>query len=865
MTVEAVKGIANKLNISQWKKVTTSACIDGSLNNMVPTQTEEYDSETGTDPNRVLQANCTCSYEGDLCHITSISMIRMNFKGEIPDEFENLTFLQRLKYAFSQNSVAKLMFANVSSDLTRNYLSGTIPTFLARLPLIQLVTMGNRLTGSIPEELGNLSTLQELNVEDNLLGGPLPASLGNLSLLYRLVLTANNFTGQIPESFGKLKNLEQFRTDGNTFSGQLPSFIGNWTKLKALNMQGTSMEGPIPPTLSLLKNLTELRITDLNGSSSKFPDLSNLISLEVLVLRNCLITGSIPDYIGDMKSLKTLDLSFNQLSGVIPTTIQTLEKLVNVFLTNNSLTGAIPDKLSAPLYNMKIDLSYNNFTEIASVLSSCQPTTTNLASSYSSNDNKISWCMKKGLPCSQKPKYHSLFINCGGLRVKYENEDYLEDDSQNGNGASYFFSDSLERWAFSSTGVFPGNDNSNSTTTNDPSRIVTGPELYQSARVAATSLKYYGLCMIKGNYKLKLQFAEIMYTDDQTYKSLGRRLFDVYIQGKRYLKDFNIAKEAGGVGKIITEEYNVDVNETTLEIHLYWAGKGTTSLPERGDYGPLISAISVTPNFPVDTGGMGLSGGAIAGIVISLFVVTSLILLLFLRKKGYLWRKDVRNSELGGLKTGYFSLKTIKAATNNFDSANKIGEGGFGPVYKGIMSDGVTVAVKQLSSKSKQGNREFVNEIGMISALQHPNLVKLYGCCIEGNQLLLIYEYLENNSLARALFEEGNILELVDPSLESKYTEEEAIMLLNISLLCTNPSANLRPQMSSVVSMIEGNIPIEASEVQMQSKTIGGTMKGLEMISTFSNDSEVKKIMADGPWESPSTSKENDLYPVHFD
>ena len=74
-----------------------------------------------------------------------------------------------------------------------------------------------------------------------------------------------------------------------------------------------------------------------------------------------------------------------------------------------------------------------------------------------------------------------------------------------------------------------------------------------------------------------------------------------------------------------------------------------------------------------------------------------------------------------------------------------------------MLPDGTLIAVKQLSSKSKQGNREFVNEIGMISALQHPNLVKLYGCCIEGNQLLLIYEYMENNSLASALF--GKVLE----------------------------------------------------------------------------------------------------------
>ncbi|XVE53069.1 hypothetical protein DITRI_Ditri02bG0174800 [Diplodiscus trichospermus] len=105
------------------------------------------------------------------------------------------------------------------------------------------------------------------------------------------------------------------------------------------------------------------------------------------------------------------------------------------------------------------------------------------------------------------------------------------------------------------------------------------------------------------------------------------------------------------------------------------------------------------------------------------------------------------------LQTTSFTLRQIKAATNNFDSANKIGEGGFGPVYKGILADGTAIAVKQLSAKSKQGNREFVTEIGMISALRHPHLVKLYGCCIEGDQLLLIYEYLENNSLARALFD----------------------------------------------------------------------------------------------------------------
>ncbi|KAK9904389.1 hypothetical protein M0R45_000755 [Rubus argutus] len=127
----------------------------------------------------------------------------------------------------------------------------------------------------------------------------------------------------------------------------------------------------------------------------------------------------------------------------------------------------------------------------------------------------------------------------------------------------------------------------------------------------------------------------------------------------------------------------------------------------------------------------------------------------------------IRAKNLKGvdLQTGKFTLRQIKDATNDFDISNKIGEGGFGPVYKGLLSDGTAIAVKQLSAKSKQGNREFLNEIGMISALQHPHLVKLYGCCIEGNQLLLVYEYMENNSVASALFgEKENQLKLDWPT-----------------------------------------------------------------------------------------------------
>uniref|UniRef100_A0A2N9I9G8 Protein kinase domain-containing protein n=1 Tax=Fagus sylvatica TaxID=28930 RepID=A0A2N9I9G8_FAGSY len=344
-----------------------------------------------------------------------------------------------------------------------------------------------------------------------------------------------------------------------------------------------------------------------------------------------------------------------------------------------------------------------------------------------------------------------------------------------------------------------------------------------------------------------------------------------------------------------------------------------------------------------------LSCFGISSIVLDIFqnaILSSLFLAAFFGGKAVWEGRISREEELRGLdlQTGFFTYRQIKAATNNFNAANKLGEGGFGSVYKGILLDGTIIAVKQLSSKSKQGSREFVNEIGMISGLQHPNLVRLYGCCIEAKQLLLVYEYMENNSLANALFgpvdgrlkldwparqkiclgiarglaflheestlkivhrdikstnvlldrdlnpkisdfglakldeeenthistriagtigymapeyalwgyltykadvysfgvvaleivagrnnmkyrpnenyvclldwaivlqQKGNLMELVDPELEPGFHKEEALRMIKVALLCTNPSPALRPPMTAVVGMLEGRIVVD--------------------------------------------------------
>ncbi|GLT87013.1 hypothetical protein SLE2022_051170 [Rubroshorea leprosula] len=106
----------------------------------------------------------------------------------------------------------------------------------------------------------------------------------------------------------------------------------------------------------------------------------------------------------------------------------------------------------------------------------------------------------------------------------------------------------------------------------------------------------------------------------------------------------------------------------------------------------------------------------------------------------------------------FLDLESIIAATDNFSGANKLGQGGFGPVYKGKYPGGQEIAIKRLSSGSGQGLEEFKNEVVLIAKLQHRNLVRLLGYCVEGQEKMLIYEYMPNKSLDSFIFDRTQCL-----------------------------------------------------------------------------------------------------------
>ncbi|KAK4836905.1 hypothetical protein QYF36_001229 [Acer negundo] len=363
---------------------------------------------------------------------------------------------------------------------------------------------------------------------------------------------------------------------------------------------------------------------------------------------------------------------------------------------------------------------------------------------------------------------YNFSIKAGGPQITSSNGIVFERDNETLGPASYFVTDT-RRWGMSNVGSFAGNNNPQYTSFSSSQFTNTlDSELFQTARISASSLRYYGLGLENGDYNVTLQFAETVNLYTTGWRSVGRRVFDIYIQGNRVQKDFDIKKEAGGVPRrAIQRLFTARVSENYLEIHLFWAGKGTCCIPAQGTYGPSISAISAIPNFipsvsnipPTSPSPKKNRTGLIAGIVVGvgLLSLLSVIAVLWIVRRRNRPRDD--DEVLRGIdaKPCTFSYSVLKTATEDFSPANKLGEGGFGAVYKGKLSDEREIAVKQLSAASHQGKSQFVAEIIAISAVQHRNLVKLYGCCIEGSERLLVYEYLENKSLDQALFGETSL------------------------------------------------------------------------------------------------------------
>uniref|UniRef100_A0A2N9G4Q8 Receptor-like serine/threonine-protein kinase n=1 Tax=Fagus sylvatica TaxID=28930 RepID=A0A2N9G4Q8_FAGSY len=206
-----------------------------------------------------------------------------------------------------------------------------------------------------------------------------------------------------------------------------------------------------------------------------------------------------------------------------------------------------------------------------------------------------------------------------------------------------------------------------------------------------------------------------------------------------------------------------------------------------------------------------------------------------------------------GIDVPFYDLESILVATDNFSNENKLGQGGYGPVFKGKLPSGQEIAVKRLSSVSSQGLQEFKNEVVLIAKLQHRNLVRLYGYCIKGNEKILLYDgymspeyaldgifsiksdvfsfgvvlleiisgrkntgfYQSEQAMsllgyAWRLWTDNKILDLMDETLRDTCIADQFVKCINIGLLCVQDDPSDRPTMSNVIKMLDSettNLP----------------------------------------------------------
>ncbi|KAG5387673.1 hypothetical protein IGI04_029214 [Brassica rapa subsp. trilocularis] len=691
---------------------------------------------------------CDCTFNGStICRITALKVYAMDVIGPIPPQLWTLTHLTNL-------------------NLAQNFLTGSLSPAIGNLTRMEWLTFGiNALSGPVPKEIGLLTELKLLGISSNKFSGSIPAEIGNCTKLQQIYMDSSDFTGAIPSSFANLVELQTAWMMDLGVTGRIPDFIGRWTKLTALRIVGTDLSGPIPSSFSSLTSLTELRLGDISNGSSSLEFIKDMTSLSVLVLRNSNLTGTIPSYIGQFSSLKQVDLSFNKLHGPIPASLFNLSQLTHLFLGNNTLNGSLPTQKSQTLSN--IDVSYNDLSGIPPSWVNLPNLQLNLVANnftLESLDNRVLPglnCLQKNFPCNRgKALYSDFAINCGGQQIRSASGEVFEREDGALGPASFVVSDE-QRWGASNVGLFGGSSNVYIVTLLSQFINTLDSELFQSARLSASSLRYYGLGLENGGYTVTLQFAEIQIigSSSNTWRGLGRRRFDIYVQGRLVERDFDIRRTANdSIVRAVEREYKVNVSENYIEIHLFWAGKGTCCIPIQGAYGPLISAVSAKPDFiptvankPPSKGNnrTGTILGVIVGLGLLSIIAGVVILIIRKRRKRYTDDEEILNMDV---KPYTFSYSELKTATQDFNPSNKLGEGGFGPVYKGNLNDGREVAVKQLSVGSRQGKGHFVAEIVAISTVMHRNLVKLYGCCYEGDHRLLVYEYLPNGSLDQALF-----------------------------------------------------------------------------------------------------------------
>ncbi|KAL0302952.1 UNVERIFIED_CONTAM: putative leucine-rich repeat receptor-like protein kinase [Sesamum radiatum] len=578
------------------------------------------------------------------------------------------------------------------------------------------------LTGSLSPRLGDLQKLTILALNSNNLSGDIPPSLGKLSKLYWLDLADNQLRGQIPVSsvFGpgldQLKQAKHFHFNKNQLSGEIPSdlFSSDMSLIHVL-FDGNQLRGSIPSTVGLVQTLEVLRL-DRNALKGDVPtnlnNLSNIIELwhklsnhDAFFFHRDLSNNSFPqseapDWFSTLQSLTTLLIEYGPLKGSIPSELFSLPQIQQVKLRNNAFGDKLDMSGNIGQQLQLVDLENNNISSVT------------LGSGYKNTlmliDNPVCSASLKNTVYCQIQQRQDLIppasktvgrkratltkLNPQSCKCAYPYEGtlYFRAPSFRDLTNSSLFR-SLEMSLWTKLGLSPGSVSLQNLFFNDDDYLQMQLQLFphNAKYFSRSEVQRIGFSLSNQTYKPPAEFGPYYFIASPYAFGDGH--------GRSHISTGMLAGITTGCAFMV----------------LVLAALGIYAFRQKKR---AEKAVSLSRPFASWAPGGNDAGGAP-------------------QLKGARW----------------FSYDEVKKCTNNFSESNQIGSGGYGKVYKGLLSTGQVVAIKRALQGSMQGGLEFKTEIELLSRVHHKNLVGLVGFCFEQGEQMLVYDFMANGTLRESL------------------------------------------------------------------------------------------------------------------
>ncbi|XP_020244914.1 putative leucine-rich repeat receptor-like serine/threonine-protein kinase At2g24130 [Asparagus officinalis] len=713
----------------------------------------------------------------------------MTLYGTIPPHIGNLSFLSLLW-------------------LSNDSLVGTIPEYLAQLPRLKVLRLdSNHLSGSIPPSFFNMSSLSELqlgsnsisgtlpsndsdfhplfpqymSIDDNQLTGSIPSSLCSSRTLQSLSLSSNQLTGNIPSQIGNMKQLTTLYLGGNNLTGTIPSSLGNLTNLSELALSNNSIHGNIPEELGRLTNLDYLEISECGGITGPIPiSLSNLSLLTDLELNYNSLTGPVRLQFGNMPQLYYLDLQYNKLTGALDflASLSNCRVLDQVDVSGNELDGVLPytiGNLSRTLTS--IDINYNRIkggipVELGNVsgLTYLDLGWNELAGTIPSEITTLQGLQYLGL---DNNRIHGSIPHELG-RLSNLNSLYLCDNSLSGS-----IPDSLGNLTELENLIFAANRLSSAIPeTNGSLTRLRFLNLSQNLLTGSLPLTLWNMYLysfdisvnqLSGNLPSPPKYLEINYLD------LSNNSFDGHIPESFgdliNLEHLNLScnKLSGVIPESLVKirhlsALNLSFNKLEGMIPNGGAFLNASVVSLKGNAAlcgaPILGFSSCNPFDSTHSN----SGRHLLRYILPVIASSGVLLLgfcIFLR----FCRRRAKNlappSMLSPTHHRLISYYELVRATDNFSEINLLGKGAFGSVYRGLLDDGLLVAIKVLNLEIEGASRSFDAECLALRIVRHRNLVRIISACSNTDFKALVLQFMPNGSLERWLYSHNYCLSLL--------------------------------------------------------------------------------------------------------